>query len=201
MGSPTEDSLAIGKIQKTHGRHGEVAVDILTDFPDRFDPGSVLQLSDGLENEERTVEASRFHKRRLILKFADCDSISAAEKLVGRWIVIPREARRPLPPGVVYLADLIGCAVREGEETLGVVEGLEDTGAPILLRIRMVQGGELLVPFAAEICRNVDVERREIRVELPEGLRELNQADKNLAGSERQREMSRSRRTGNRQNR
>jgi len=174
MPSPAEDSVAIGKIQKTHGRRGEVAADILTDFPDRFGAGEQLLLSDGSAVEPQRLETSRFHKGRVILKFAGCDSIEAAEKLIGRWIVVSRESRRELPPGVVYLADLIGCRVREMGQPLGVVEAVEETeGAPALLRVRTAEG-EMLVPFAAEICRIVDVGKQEIEVRLPEGLRELN---------------------------
>jgi 16S rRNA processing protein RimM len=176
MPSPGEDFLAIGKIRRTQGRHGEVAADILTDFPDRFSAGEQLLLSDGDAVEGRRLETSRFHKGRVILKFAGCDSMDAAEKLIGRWIVVPRGERRELPPGVVYLADLIGCTVREAGQELGVVEALEETtGAPVLLRVCTAEG-ELLVPFAAEICRIVDVRKGEIEVRLPEGLRELNRA-------------------------
>jgi 16S rRNA processing protein RimM len=199
MPSPAEDSVAIGKIQKTHGRRGEVAADILTDFPDRFGAGERLLLSDGNEVEPRLVEASRFHKGRVILKLAGCDSMEAAETLVGRWVVVSRESRRRLPPGVVYLADLIGCTVRETGQTLGIVEAIEETaGAPVLLRVRTPEG-ELLVPFAAEICRRVDVAKREIEVRLPEGLRELNR--ETAAPKDRGERPRRFRRRGSRRNR
>ena len=199
MPSPADDSLTIGKIRKTHGRRGEVAADILTDFPDRFGAGEQLLLSDGSAVEPRLLETSRFHKGRVILKFAGCDSIEAAEALIGRWIVVPREARRTLPPGVVYLADLIGCAVREMGQTLGVVEAIDETiGAPVLLRVRTAEG-ELLVPFAAEICRIVDVGKQEIEVRLPEGLLELNRKKADPDETQRQERASRFRRRGSRQ--
>ena len=176
--TPTDDFLTIGRVVKTHGRRGEVVAEILTDFPDRFQAGSELLLLDGTAVETRQVEASNFHKARMIVKFAGCDSIAAAETLVGREVVIPKSSRRALPPGAVYLADLVGCAVREGSELLGAVEAVREmdetgeSGAPVLLQVRTAQG-ELLIPFAAEICRQVDVESREIQVSLPEGLREL----------------------------
>lgn len=201
MPSPAEDSLAIGRIRKTHGRRGEVAADILTDFPDRFGAGEQLLLTDGSGVEPRRLETSRFHKGRVILKFAGCDSMEAAETLIGRWIVVPRESRRALPPGVVYLADLIGCTVRERGQTLGVVEALEETiGAPVLLRVRTAEG-ELLVPFAAEICRIVDVRKQEIEVRLPEGLRELNRGKAAPDEPQRRAVGPRVRRRGSRQSR
>ena len=173
MPSPESESLTIGRIRKTHGRRGEVAVEILTDFPDRFQAGGELLLSNGTATHTRSLEESRFHKGRMILKFAGMDSITAAETLVGLWIQVPGSARRALPPGVVYVSDLIGCAVRENGKTLGTVEAIEETGASLLLRVR-TEEGELLVPFAQEICQRVDVEKQEIHVRLPEGLKELN---------------------------
>jgi len=185
MPSPANDFLTIGKIQKTHGRRGEVLAEILTDFPDRFAAGENVLLGAGPQTESRAIEASRFHKGRVILKFAGCDSMGAAETLVGRWLGVPRAARRALPPGVVYLDDLIGCTVRESGQTLGAVEAIEETGAQILLRVRTAEG-ELLIPFAEEICRKVDVEKQEIEVRLPDGLRELNREGRAAGDPQRQ---------------
>jgi len=173
MPSSESESWTIGRIRKTQGRRGEVAVEILTDFPDRFQAGQELLLSDGSATHTRALEASRFHKGRMILKLGGIDSIASAEPLVGLWIRVAGSARRALPPGVVYVSDLIGCAVRETGQTLGTVEAVEDTGAAVLLHVRTAEG-ELLVPFAEAICRRVDVAQKEIRVELPEGLKELN---------------------------
>lgn len=173
MPSPASESWTIGRIRKTHGRRGEVAAEILTDFPDRFQVGQELLLSNGTATETRRIEASRFHKGRMILKLAGVDSIAAAETVVGLWIQVPGGARRALPPGVVYCSDLIGCTVRENGQTLGTVEAIEETAGPFLLHVRTAEG-ELLVPFAEEICQRVDVEKREIHVRLPEGLKELN---------------------------
>jgi len=172
MTSPESESLTIGRIRRAHGRRGEVAVEILTDFPDRFQAGESVLLSNGTGVETKSVEASRFHKGHMLVKFAGIDSIPAAEALAGLWVRVPGSARRALPPGVVYISELIGCVVREDGETLGTVEGVEETGAALLLQVRTAEG-ELLVPFAEEICQTVDVGKREIRVRLPEGLKDL----------------------------
>ena len=192
MPRPASDSLTIGRIQKSHGNRGELAAEILTDFPDRFQAGKELWLSDGSASQPRVLEGSWFHKGRVILKFLGCDSITAAEALTGLWIEIPRSERRPLPPGIVYLSDLIGCVVRENGQTVGTVEAIEETGATPVLNVRTTEG-ELLIPFAAEICQTVDVEKQEIQVRLPEGLQELNRTtpraekQKRAGGSRRRR--------------
>lgn len=176
MPSPESDYIVIGQVRKTQGRRGEVAAEVLTDFPDRFRAGQELWLSNGTTWQKRLLEGSWFHKGRAILKFAGCDSISEAETFVGHWIGLPRSERHPLPPGAIYLSDLVGCDVLENNQRLGTVEAIEETGAVPLLKVGMADG-ELLVPFAQEICRSVDVEKKEIRVSLPEGLKELNRTE------------------------
>lgn len=173
MPSPESDYVAIGQVRKPQGRRGEVAAEILTDFPDRFQAGAELWLSNGTSWQKRLLEGSWFHKGRAILKFAGSDSISEAETLVGLWIGLPRSERHALPPGAIYRSDLLGCDVLENNQRVGTVEGIEETGAVPLLKVRTADG-ELLVPFAQEICRTVDVGKKEIRVWLPEGLKELN---------------------------
>ena len=148
-------------------------MEVLTDFPDRFQPGREIWLGEESRAQAVILESSWFHKGLAILKFRGCDSLGAAELLVGRWLQIPRSEQRELPPGTVYLADLVGCEVVEGTRRLGTVEAIEETGAVPLLRVRIPEG-ELLIPFAQEICQTVDVKRKEIRVRLPEGLEELN---------------------------
>lgn len=163
----------MARIEKVRGRRGEVAAQLWTDFPDRFQPGQPFWLSTQETPEAFFLEESWFHKGRVILKFRGVDSISAAEPLVGRWVLVPASERRPLPPGSVYLSDLVGCRVVEGERSLGTVETIDETGGVPLLRVRTA-GGELLIPFAREICSSVAVDRKEIRVRLPEGLEALN---------------------------
>ena len=193
MPPPAPDFLTLGRLRKTHGNRGEVAAEILTDFPDRFQSGQELLLSDGTTSQLGFLEGTWFHKGRVILKFRGCDSIAAAEALVGLWIEVPRSERRSLPPGAVYLADLIGCVVRENGRTLGTVEAIEETGATPVLNVRTAEG-ELLIPFAEEICQTVDIEKREIQVRLPEGLKELNRDSPRAA---RQKRPGRSRRRRN----
>jgi len=165
--------LTIARIRKVQGRRGEVAAEILTDFPERFQPGAEILLSDGSLSESFHLEGVWFHKGLAILKFRGIENISAAETLVGRDIRIPLSDRKPLEPGQIYLSDLIGCEVFENGVSLGKVEGLEDHGAAPLLQVRTTQG-ELLIPFAEEICRTIDLEKRQIHVRLPEGLKDLN---------------------------
>jgi len=173
--SETSESeyLTIARIRKVWGRRGEVAAEILTDFPERFQAGAELLILRSGSRQALPLEGARFHKGLITLKFRGFDSISEAEALVGGEVQIPFASRMPLPPGEVYLSDLVGCAVLEDGRLLGQVESVQDTGAAPLLRVLDAEG-ELLIPFVEDICRTIDVAAKQIHVRLPEGLQELN---------------------------
>ena len=176
-GHPEAAWVTIARIQTTHGLRGELAAEILSDFPERFRPGLAVEVTSGPLRRPFTLESAWFHRvrnnPRVILKFQGLDTLSEAEPLRGWLVQVPHAQRHPLPPDRVYVSDLIGCTVLEQDATLGTVVGWEETGAVPLLRVES-PAGEMLIPFASEICISVDREKKEIRVRTPEGLRELN---------------------------
>jgi 16S rRNA processing protein RimM len=171
-----EEFATIARIRRPQGRRGEVAVELYTDFPERFGEGSRVSLwLNGQPRRDMELEEDAWpHKGGMILKFAGVDSISDAEKLSGWEVQVPTAERVALEGSAVYVSDLIGCKVIERGVELGFIEGIDDrTGTPVL-SVKTPQG-ELLIPFATEICRVIDTDRKVVEVELPEGLRELNE--------------------------
>jgi 16S rRNA processing protein RimM len=108
-----------------------------------------------------------------VFKFVGIDSISAAELWEGAELLVPEAERAALEEGEYAHTDLIGCAVVSRGQDVGVVRGVEDYGSSPLLRVETGEGREILIPFARSICREIDVARKIIRAELPEGLTEL----------------------------
>lgn len=169
--------LTVARIVKTQGRRGEVAAQVLTDFPQRLAERREVWLWDGA-GEPRRAQVRRIwpHKKYLVFHFADCDSLTKAEQLVGLEIQIPRTEAAPLGASAFYLDELVGCRVvdqRSGAE-LGRVRELVVTGGTDLLAVETPQGKELLIPFAEEFCRRIAPAEALIEVILPEGLREVN---------------------------
>jgi ribosomal 30S subunit maturation factor RimM len=113
-------------------------------------------------------------QRTLIFKFRGVDTISDAELLVGGGARSARRADAARARRVFPIRS--GRAAKwwtGGRRALGRVEaGWQDGGGSGLL---VVEGG-LLIPFARSICVEIDVQARRIAVELPEGLKELNQS-------------------------
>jgi 16S rRNA processing protein RimM len=163
-------------VVKTQGRRGEVAVELHTDIPDRFHEG--MRLWALLKNNERReVQVERLwpHKEWLVLKFLGIETISDAEPFVGAELQVPSSERAQLGPGWTYLSDLIGCKVFDGDREIGPIEDVTFGAgeAPLLV----VKSGAKLpyeIPFAQTFLEKVDLEGKQIRMRLPDGLLDVN---------------------------
>jgi 16S rRNA processing protein RimM len=164
-------------VVKTQGRRGEVASEVLSDIPGRFTVGMKLLALPREPGWRRELEVEDLwpHKGLLVLKFAGVDSISEAETLVGCELQVPRSQRSQLETGWNYVSDLIGCAVLDHGREIGRIEDVQfGAGEAPLLIVRDVTARLLEVPFAEAYLEGVDVERKQVRMNLPEGLLEVN---------------------------
>ncbi len=104
--------ITLARVVKTQGRHGEVAVEVHSDIPERFSGGMKLWALDQEDvRRELEVEDVWPHKGLLVLKFRGVDSISDAEVLIGSELQLPRSQRAELERGWTFVSDLIGCTV------------------------------------------------------------------------------------------
>ncbi len=173
--SEGEELVAVALVVRTRGLRGEVIAQLLTDFPERFDGlEQLIAVSPGGGRETFKLERHWFQKGRVVLKFAGVDSIEEAEALVGRELAVPERERVPLEDDEFYDWELQGCEVRtvEGEQ-LGRVTEVMRTGGVEMLAVKDERGREYLIPLAEEICVEIDVERKRITVDAPEGLLEF----------------------------
>jgi 16S rRNA processing protein RimM len=162
--------VAIGRIVQPHGVRGEVSVEVLTDFPERFDTIEVVYLGNASEAEARRVKTSRWHQDRVLLSFEGCEDRTAAEELRGLLVQIPAEEVMPLPEGEYYAHDLIGLDVLTVEgEALGRVTDILFTGAN---EVYVVVGprGQILLPAITDVVERVDLSAGQIVVRLMDGL-------------------------------
>ncbi len=180
--SPKAQHVTVARILRPHGVRGEVAAEILTDFPERLTRLTSVELWDGRSAPRRTAVRKCWlsHSRggQAIFQFAASDSVDDAKKLVGLEVQVPLADRVKLPAGSYYISDLIGCEVREkGGAEIGRVRDVEINGEDISgtpLLVVDAKQREILIPLAQEICVNVDTVARRIDVVLPEGLLDLN---------------------------
>ncbi|MEW5979176.1 MAG: ribosome maturation factor RimM [Acidobacteriota bacterium] len=169
-----DELVTIAKIVRPQGNRGEVAADVLTDFPDRFSRlDRVVLEPEGGPARSVELEKSWLHKQRVILKFSDINTIAEAEALRGFEVKIPRDELMPLEPNTYYHHELVGCAVRSSSgHDYGKITEVLDFGGNCLLRVASGEA-EFLMPFAEALLKRIDVPGRELICDLPEGLTDL----------------------------
>jgi 16S rRNA processing protein RimM len=169
--------ITLARVVKTQGRRGEVAAEIHSDVPERFAVGMKLFALPKLQGSRREMEVADLwpHKGLLVLKFCGVDSMSDAELLVGSELQVPSAERAELEPGWNYVSDLIGCTVLDHAREIGRIEEIQfGAGEAPLLIVANASGKKFDVPFAQAYLESVDVKRRQVRMNLPEGMLEIN---------------------------
>lgn len=199
MSDAAQRWVAVAHILRPRGNKGEVAAQLLTDFPQRLTSLQEAFVSDASGREPQRVQVqacwlSQNHPGQAVFHFAGFASINDAEKLRDRDVLLPIEQRVALPAGHYFISDLIGCSVFEAAREaspvasspcsmsvapalLGGVTDVQFTGEGVSgtpLLVVDTRQGELLIPLAEDICSKIDPAARRIEVVLPEGLRELN---------------------------
>lgn len=181
--SPTPDPVfpawdqmvLVGRIARPHGIRGHVIVTPETDFvEDRYRAGATFWTRSDRGDELLTVSTARVQNGRPVVGFEGFSTIEDVERLAGLDLRVPESELRPLADGVYYHHELVGCVVETGDGTrIGEVTRVDGGVGASLLSIDSPRG-EVLVPLVADICVEVDIVGRRIRVEPPEGLLELN---------------------------
>ncbi|MGL6235327.1 MAG: ribosome maturation factor RimM [Segniliparus sp.] len=173
--------LVVGRIAKSHGLAGEVAVEIRTDEPElRFAPGSTLTAHpprSKAAGQALRVVAAREHANRLLVTFAEVVDRTAADLLRGALLVVRSEDLPPSEdPDEFYDHELIGMKAQDcgTGSTLGEIADVAHSTGGDWLVMKDGDGRETLIPFVAAIV--VDISRSDgvVRVDLPDGLLELN---------------------------
>jgi 16S rRNA processing protein RimM len=172
--------VTLARVVKTQGRRGEVAVEVHTDIPDRLKAGlRVLALAEDGRRRELQIEDAWPHKNWLVLKFDGVESISDAQLLIGSELQVPLSDRAQLDPGAAYVSDLVGCTLLDcrtevrGRE-VGVVTDVRFGAGEAPLLVIGAGKSEIEIPYAEEFLVRVDLERKRIEMNLPEGLLEVN---------------------------
>lgn len=163
--------IPIGRVVKPHGVKGRMKVEYFGEDLGRFVSYREIFIGDekgGPESYE-ILEASP-HPPRLILRLKGIEKIEQAEPLIGKTILVEKEALPDLEDGEYYWADLLGMKVetREGKR-IGKVKEIFSTGAH---DVYVVEGkrGEIFLPAIGEVILGIDLGKRVMKVARMEGL-------------------------------
>ncbi|MGC2165556.1 MAG: ribosome maturation factor RimM [Gallionella sp.] len=156
----------MGRVAAAHGIRGWVKVQPYTEYLDSLQGFSSWWL--GNESgpwSEVKVANCEVHNKTLAAQFPECTDRTAAERLKGLLIAVPRSGLPEQSEGEYYWVDLIGLdVVNEQGEHLGKVDHLLETGANQVLSV-LVDSRELLIPFVASVIKQVDIQGHLISVD------------------------------------
>ena len=186
--------IVLAHLLRPQGRKGELLAELLTDFPEKFEERKgVLLAPSGFDGDRASARPAEVvahwlpvgkNEGRIVLQFAGVDSISAAEALAGMDVLVPREERVALEDGAVYISELAGCSVYDGNTLIGTIADVQfattpdgarrlEEAAPLLV-VTSTDDEEVLVPFAKAFLAGIDIAAKRINMNLPEGLLDVN---------------------------
>lgn len=162
-----EVDLAVGRIAGVFGVRGELKCDPTSAGRTVILAGAELRCREPDLPPTIRIESVRTHKSRLLIRIAGVEDAGAASAYAGATLFASR-SDVPLQAGEYFDEDLVGCAVYGANETAyGCVERVEHFPSSDML---VVEGR--MVPMVRAIVKEIDVERRRIVIDPPEGLLE-----------------------------
>ena len=169
--------VVVGRVARTHGRRGEVIVNLETDFPERrFRPDGLVYVTVAGDLQALRITDARLQSGRPVIVVEGFDSITEAEALVGHELRVPMSEQPPLPDGAYYEHALVGCEVRTVDDTLvGTVVAVQGVAGASRLVVQATDADEEVdIPLAEPICVRVEPDRKRVVIDPPSGLLELN---------------------------
>jgi len=169
-----DETYQLGYILKTHGLRGHVVAHFDVDDTAAYlklktvylaQPGAPAKL---VEHKVEKVQPQA--GARVLLKLYGIDRIEEAEPLRGSQLHLPLAQLPELEDDQFYFHDVIGfTVVDEKMGLLGTVENFYELPQQDMLAMRY-QGQEVLIPVVDELVSHANQEKKEIYVNLPDGL-------------------------------
>lgn len=155
--------VALGYLRRAHGVHGEMVMDILTDFPERLRPNRPVYL--GEDHAPHHLGTVRLANKIMLVSIKGFTTPEEAARFRNTYVYIRAESLPALPEDAYYYHELVGIAVLdESGNPLGELKEIIETGANDVYVIRNEAGTELLLPAIADVVLKVDIERQEMIV-------------------------------------
>lgn len=170
-GSPTGEPvfLVVGFLRRPHGIHGEMIMDVHTEFPERLRAG--IRVYVGEEHKPMRIASTRPHGTGMLVSLRGLNNPDEVGRLRNTYVYVPAKDRPPLPDGKLYQHQILGLRVvtDEGRE-LGTLTDIIATGANDVYVVTGEDGKEVLLPAIPDVILGYDLPNGEIKVHLLDGL-------------------------------
>jgi len=164
------DFLIIGRIIKPHGIKGEVSVNVMTEFPERFDAMQQVFLGDEHSAKEMNIASIRWSNNKVLIRFEGFADRTAVEKLRRLYLKVPIEDAITLEDDSYYHFQLENLKViTDTGRHLGYLVQVLETGANDVYVVK-TETGEILLPATHEVILSIDLDSETMTVHLLPGL-------------------------------
>ena len=169
-----DETYQLGYLIKTHGLRGQLVAHFDVDDISAYTKLKTVYLALAgaptklVEHQIEKVQSQSGNK--VLIKLRGIDRIEEAESLRGSQLHLPLAALPELEEDQFYFHDVIGfIVIDEHLGTLGTVENFYELPQQDMLAMRY-QGQEVLIPVVDELISHADHAKKEIHVNLPDGL-------------------------------
>jgi 16S rRNA processing protein RimM len=171
MSEKQADLLEVGVIAGTHGLRGDLKIRTLPTGDLALPGARVVYLKDSQGSLTRyDAVRSTPHKQNILLRLSGLENLDAVERLIGSSVWMDKSALPELEDDQYYWSDLEGLAVIDQQQGhIGQVAGMFTTPAHDILEVDG-QRGEVLIPAIEPFLVDVDRDKKQLHVDLPEGL-------------------------------
>ena len=164
-------SLLIAKIVGTHGIKGTLKIYSYSESLSVFKPDSLIFVKNTKGYKEtHIINWAKPYKRIILLSLKGITNISQAEPLIGSELFINKSDLPELEDGTYYWFDIIGLSVfTTDDKYIGRIESIIPTGSNDVF---VVKDGdkEVLIPGIESVVLSIDLNKKIMRVDLPDGL-------------------------------
>jgi 16S rRNA processing protein RimM len=171
----SDQFLRIAKVIGAHGLDGRVKLAVITDYTERFTPGSILYVK--TRDEFTAFESVSFVEqpgKGLLLKLKDVDDRDAALLLKSAEIFIEKDnaekTRDSLGNNEFYYYDIIGCEVFCRGKVFGTVADIMEIGGNNILVLQDKNGKECMIPFISSMVNTDNILDQRVDIDPIDGL-------------------------------
>lgn len=164
-----EQCFELGAIQKAKGLAGELVLFLDVDDPSHYEALDIILIENKAQLIPHFITQIRIQGERAYIFLEGIDHVDKTSEFVGSKVYLPLERLPKLPEGEFYLHEIIGYTlIDQNKGELGTVENIYESHQDLLVFYH--QGKEILVPIAEGIVLHANHNKKELHVNLPEGL-------------------------------
>jgi 16S rRNA processing protein RimM len=169
-----EECFYLGKIVRKYSFKGELLAKLDTDEPETYVGMESVFVDFSPNLVPFFIESSQLHKSTLLrFKFEDVDTEQDAEDLIGAGLYLPMETLPQLEGDKFYYHEVIGFTAIDGKfGVIGTITHINDNTSQAIFEIDH-NGSEVLIPMIDDFIKKLDREKKEIHLEVPDGLIDL----------------------------